>query len=176
MFLGILAITLYFPSEIAFHYCLVLGYFALYHTCVVLCVSDLLLCSPWIDLEQALTGLGLCPFPSGLTPSRLNDLLKVPREFSGSSGVPGLERCYRPPPRVQTETFQGIPAWALRGDRRNSGCLSFTGTTQTRGGGGRGDETVSLKSPSRVAHWRSEIRSGRSSSISQGQCGWDFRG
>jgi hypothetical protein len=46
------------------------------------------------DLGQALTGLDLCPSRAGLASARHNDLLEVPREFSGSSGVPGLERRY----------------------------------------------------------------------------------
>jgi hypothetical protein len=66
------------------------------------------------DLEEALTGLGLCPSPVGLASARHNDLLEVPHEFSRSSGAPVLERRYSygspATPRVQIVRFQGIPA------------------------------------------------------------------
>ena len=89
------------------------------------------------DLEQALTGLGLCPSPSRLTPSRHNDLLEVPREFSGGSGVPGLERRYSYGesglPQGSDSEVSGYPR--IRGDRCNLDAYQ-EGTSRLEGGGG----------------------------------------
>jgi hypothetical protein len=46
------------------------------------------------DLKQALSGLGLCPRPVLLVPTRLNDLVEVQWEYSDSLDFPGVERCY----------------------------------------------------------------------------------
>ena len=92
------------------------------------------------DLEQALTGLGLCPSPAGLAPARHNDLLEVPREFSGSSGVPGLEHRYSygeyGHPQGSVSEGSGYPR--MRGDHRNSDAyrLHEQGTASLDGGGG----------------------------------------
>ena len=90
------------------------------------------------DLEQALTGLGLCPSPSRLTPSRHNDLLEVPREFSGSSGVPGSERRYSyggsGQPQGSDSEFSQDPR--MRGDQQNSDAYRSRGHgSGSRGGG-----------------------------------------
>jgi hypothetical protein len=52
MFLGIIAVTLCFLSEITFHFCT--AYFVYYHTFaffafVFVCVSDIWSWSPWIE-------------------------------------------------------------------------------------------------------------------------------
>jgi hypothetical protein len=74
------------------------------------------------DLEQALTGLGLCPSPSGLTPSRYNDLLEAPHEFSGRLDVPGLERrySYGESGHPQGSDSEFSPDPRIRGAQRNS--------------------------------------------------------
>ena len=91
------------------------------------------------DLEQALTGLGLCPSPAGLASARHNDLLEVPREFSGGLGVPGLERRYSygesGHPQGSVSEGSGYPR--MRGDRCNSDAyrLREEGTGSLDGGG-----------------------------------------
>ena len=91
------------------------------------------------DLEQALTGLGLCPAPAGLASARHNDLLEAPREFSGGSGVPGLERRYSYGesglPQGSDSEVSGYPR--MRGDRCNSDAyrLREEGTGSLDGGG-----------------------------------------
>jgi hypothetical protein len=64
------------------------------------------------DLDQALTWLGLCPFPAGFASAQHNDLLKVPSEFSGILGSLGWSAAtvlVSPAiPRVQLARVQGI--------------------------------------------------------------------
>jgi hypothetical protein len=118
MFLGIIAVTLYFLSEITFYFCSVhwlfclLSHFCIF--CICVCIRHPVMESVDRNLEQALTGLGLCPSPAGLAPARHNDLLEVPREFSGSSGSPGWSAVtvmVSPViPKVQLARVQGISA------------------------------------------------------------------